>query len=82
MGYGGEGVIQRVKVKPGSKNPRIEEGADGSLAVHLKSPPIEGRANEELIARLAEHFGVPKSRIRIKSGTASRNKLIEIKTGS
>jgi uncharacterized protein len=71
-------VIRAVKVKPRSKNPRIEEAADGSLTVHLKSPPIEGRANEELIARLAGHFGVAKAQVRIKSGSASRNKLVEI----
>ena len=74
-------VVRRVKVKPNSKNPRIEEAPDGSLTVHLKSPPIEGRANEELIARLAERYGVPKSRIRIKSGAAARNKLVEIEMG-
>lgn len=75
-------MIRQVKVKPNSKNPRIEEAADGSLTVYLKSPPIEGRANDELIERLAGRFGVPKSRIRIKSGVASRHKLVEIETGS
>ena len=74
-------MVCRVKVKPNSKNPRIEEAPDGALTVYLKSPPIEGRANEELIARLAGHYKVPKSRLRIKSGAASRNKLIEIETG-
>jgi uncharacterized protein len=74
-------VIRRVKVKPNSKNPRIEEAPDGSLTVHLKSPSIEGRANEERIARLGGHYKVPKSRLRIKSGAASRNKLVEIETG-
>jgi uncharacterized protein (TIGR00251 family) len=67
-----------VKVKPNSKQPRIERETDGALTVYLKSPPIEGRANEELIERLAAHFGVPKSRIRIKTGLASRTKLLEI----
>lgn len=71
-------MIRRIKVKPNSKSPRIEEAPDGSLTVYLKSPPIEGRANEELIARLAAHYGVPKSRLRIKSGAASRIKLVEI----
>lgn len=71
-------MFLRVKVKPNSKNPRIEEAADGSLAVYLKSPPVEGRANEELIARLAERYHVPKARVRIKSGAGSRNKLVEI----
>ena len=73
-------VVRRVQVKPNSKNPRIEEAADGSLTVFLKSPPIEGRANEELIERLAGHYRVPKSHLRIKLGAASRNKLVEIDT--
>jgi uncharacterized protein (TIGR00251 family) len=67
-----------VRVKPGSKKPRIEEAADGSLTAYLKSPPVEGKANEELIARIAERFGVPKSRVRIKSGLASKTKVVEV----
>ncbi|WP_026732186.1 DUF167 domain-containing protein [Fischerella sp. PCC 9605] len=69
---------KKVKVKPNSKVQKIEEVADGSLIVYLKSPPVDGKANEELIQVLAEKFDVPKSRIRIKSGLSSRNKLIEI----
>lgn len=69
---------KQVKVKPNSKHQSVEEQTDGSLTVHLKSPPIDGRANEELIKLLAEKFDVPKSKIRIKSGLSSRQKLIEI----
>lgn len=71
-------MLVSVKVKPNSKRPHLEESADGSLVAHLKSPPIEGRANEELILRLAEKYGVPKSRVRIKLGRSSRFKLVEI----
>jgi uncharacterized protein len=71
-------VLLQIKVKPSSKNPRLERAPGGALTVYLKSPPVEGRANDELVARLAEHFGVPKSRVRIKSGLASRTKLVEI----
>jgi uncharacterized protein (TIGR00251 family) len=67
-----------VKVKPNSQQQKIEELADGSLIVHLKSPPIDGKANEELIKLLAKKFDVPKSAITIKSGVTSRNKLITI----
>ncbi len=71
-------MVVQIKVKPNSKKPRIEEDAGGGMTVYLKSPPVEGKANEELIARLAERFGVPKSRVRIKSGHGSRMKLVEI----
>ncbi len=71
---------KRVKVKPNSKHQSINEETDGSFTVHLKSPPVDGKANEELIKILAERFNVSKSRIRIKSGLSSRQKLIEIDT--
>ncbi|MEH1941250.1 MAG: DUF167 domain-containing protein [Nostoc sp.] len=71
---------KKVKVKPNSKQQKIEEQADGSLTVYLKSPPVDGKANEELIKLLAEKFDVTKSCIRIKSGLSSRQKLIEIDT--
>jgi hypothetical protein len=71
---------KQVKVKPNSKKQSIEESTDGSLTVHLKSPPVDGKANKELIELLAEKFNVSKPQIRIKSGVSSRNKLIEIDT--
>lgn len=75
------GVMQKkvkVKVKPNSKQEKITEQEDGSLTVNLKSPPVDGKANEELIKLLAKKFQVPKSSIRIKSGLSSRQKVIEI----
>jgi uncharacterized protein len=69
---------KKVKVKPNSRIQKIEEETDGSLTVHLKSPPIDGKANQELIKVLAEKFNVPKNSIIIKSGFNSRQKLIEI----
>ncbi len=71
-------MLVPIKVKPGSRKPRIEEDGAGGLIVHLKSPPVEGRANEELIGVLAARYGVPKSRVRIKTGRAGRSKLVEI----
>ena len=68
----------QVKVKPNSKQQKIEEGDDGSLVVYLKSPPIDGQANQELIKLLAKRFQVSKSNISIKSGLSSRNKLVEL----
>jgi uncharacterized protein len=69
---------KRVKVKPNSKSPKIVEEEDGSLTVHLKSPPVNGKANEELIKALADKYDVTKSCITIKSGFTSRQKLVEI----
>ncbi|MEH2084160.1 MAG: DUF167 domain-containing protein [Nostoc sp.] len=73
---------KKVKVKPNSKQQRIEEQPDSSLTVYLKSPPVDGKANEELIKLLADKFDVPKSHIRIKLGLSSQQKLMEIDTNT
>ena len=67
-----------VKVKPNSKQQKIEHQLDGSLTVYLESPPVDGKANKELIKLLSDRFGIPKSQITIKSGLSSKNKLVEL----
>lgn len=69
-----------IKVKPNSQQQKTIEEADGSLTISLKSPPVEGKANEELIKLLAKRFNVPKSKITIKLGLSSRQKLVVIDT--
>jgi hypothetical protein len=68
---------KQVKVKPNSKQQSVEEQPDSSFIIRLKSLPVDGKANEELITLLAEKFDVPKAKIKIKS-VSSRQKMIEI----
>ncbi len=70
--------IVSVKVKPNAKQQRVTQAEDGSFTVHLKSPPVDGKANTELIQLLAKTLGVSKSAIRIKTGASSKSKLVEI----
>jgi len=67
-----------VKVKPGSRQEKIETGADGVTTVWLKAPPVDGKANAELIKLLAKTYGVSKSQVRICTGTSARLKRVEI----
>lgn len=67
-----------VKVKPNSKQVKIVEDDQGNLVIYLKSPPVDGKANAELIEILAEKFSIPKKYVRIKSGFNSRQKVVEI----
>lgn len=48
------------------------------ISISIKSPPERGRANRELVKKLAAHFGVGEERVRIVSGLASRKKLVEV----
>lgn len=70
----------RVKVKPRARVSALEEpDADGVWLAQLKSPPVDGKANEELIALVAQRFACPKSAVSIKSGANSRMKRVQIK---
>jgi uncharacterized protein YggU (UPF0235/DUF167 family) len=71
-------VILEVKVKPRSSQERIVETAKGPWTVYLRAVPAKGKANEALIAMLAERFSVPKSAIRILLGESSKLKRLEI----
>lgn len=71
-------MLKQVKVKTNLKHQSIKEEPEGSLIIHLKSHPIDGKENEELIKFLAKNLDVPKSNIRIKLGSLQRQKLIEI----
>jgi uncharacterized protein (TIGR00251 family) len=68
-----------VKAKP-SRKEAIEQIDAVHFVVRVKEPPVEGRANEAIVATLAKHFGVPRKDVRIVSGRTSRQKIIEIRS--
>jgi uncharacterized protein len=78
-----DGVTLAVRAQPGAKKTAIVgvygEGADAQLKIAVHAPPIEGRANEALIAFLAETFGVPKRSVQVVSGELSRSKVFLIR---
>lgn len=67
----------KIKVKLG-KDFLDQDG--NNLIVGLKSTPEHGKANQELIKKLAKHFCVDKSEVKIISGLNSKNKVVEIKS--
>ena len=70
-------VIQ-VKVKPNARVSVLVQEAPGVWSARLKAPPVDGKANEELIALVAKQFASPKSAVSIKSGASGRMKLVRI----
>ena len=70
-----------IKVKPGSRESTLTEQSDGSFVARLKSPPVDGKANEELIRLIADHFGVTRSEVVIKTGLSARLKRVQIPGG-
>ena len=68
----------RVKVKPGARESVLDETAAGEWTAQVKSPPTDGKANDELRALVASRFQCPKGSVTIKSGASARFKLISI----
>jgi uncharacterized protein len=68
----------QIKVKPNARKSSLERLPDGTWKAELKSPPVDGRANAELIALVAERFSVPKAAVSIKAGGAGRLKLVKV----
>lgn len=72
-------MLVKIRVISRSKYVEIEELGKDHLKVRVLSPPIDDRANNELIAILARYYNKRKSAVRIKKGFRSRDKLIELK---
>ena len=66
-----------VRVLPRSSRNSIEWEQE-TLKVRLTAPPVDGAANEALIALLAERLDLPKRSISIVSGATGRQKIVEI----
>lgn len=73
------GVTVAVCAQPGAKKTAITgiygEGSSAKVKIAVQAPPIEGRANEALIAFLAETFSLPRSSVELVSGASSRSKV-------
>ena len=71
-------TVISVKVKPNSRVSLLVQTGDGAWLAQLKSAPVDGKANEELLALIASHFGCRKSAVSVKSGASTRTKRIQI----
>ncbi len=68
----------KIKVEPGSSKSGIVGSYGDALKVKLTSPPVEGKANKELINVLAKGFGIHKKNVEIISGQSSKNKIVKL----
>jgi uncharacterized protein (TIGR00251 family) len=71
-------ILIQVRVKPNSRASTLEPSADGGWLAQVKAAPVDGKANDELIALVARRFRCRKAAVSIRSGANSRNKLVQI----
>jgi len=73
-----DGCIVTVKVTPRAKKPEITAADPDWLRIRLQAPPVDGKANAELIALFAKLFGFPKHSVEILTGDTSRLKRVKL----
>jgi len=71
-------TVLRIKVKPRARESSLVQETDGTWTARLKSPPVDGKANAELVTLVADRFRCPKSAVSIKSGASGRSKLVKV----
>lgn len=67
-----------VYVQPRAARTELAGLHDGQPKIRLAAPPVDGAANAELVAFIAQQLKVPKRNVRIISGLSSRHKTVEI----
>ena len=72
------GTRLRVRVVPGAKRPGVAGRHGDSWKVRVAAPPERGAANEAVLELLAKTLGIPPKEIRLVSGHASRDKIVEL----
>ncbi len=67
-----------VHVQPGARVSEVLGEIGDALKIRLQAPPVDGKANEALIALIADKLDVRQRDVRILRGQTSRQKLLDI----
>ncbi len=68
----------KLRVVPNAPESKIVGEYGDALKVKIKAPPLDGKANEEVVRFFARHYGVNKAAVKIIFGETSKDKMIEI----
>ena len=71
-------VVLALHVQPRAKRTAVAGTHGGALEVRIAAPPVDGKANAELVRFLCDAFDVPLRNVAILRGEASREKLVRI----
>lgn len=72
------GVRFAVHVQPRAKKPGIDGTHGDALRVRVQAPPVDGAANDDVIAVIAAALGVPARAVHIAAGHTARQKLVDV----
>lgn len=74
----GADLVLQCHIQPGAKRSELAGEHGGRLKIRLQAPPVDGKANTELVRFLSSLFAVPRHAVRIESGELSRQKRVRI----
>ncbi len=75
-----KGWLISVHAQPGAKKSEVVGLHGDALKIRIASPPVDGRANEALIAFVAKVLRVPRAAVSLEQGAGSRRKTLRIAT--
>ena len=67
-----------IHVKPASRMTRVGGSSGGCLAVRVRAPAVDGKANAAVVEAVAEAFGLRPRQVTVIYGRAGRRKLLEL----
>jgi uncharacterized protein len=73
-----DGCTLAVRVRPGARKNNVTGIHADAVKIALTAPPVDGKANEALIAFLAETLHLPRARVSLVAGATSRAKTVRI----
>ena len=71
-------AVLAIRVIPRSPRTRVDGRRGDAILIRLNAPPVDGAANDALIAFLSDALDVPRRSIAIVSGQTSRDKRVRI----
>jgi uncharacterized protein len=71
-------VLVQIRVIPRARRTELAGRRGGAILVRLAAPPVDGAANDALIAFLAERLEIPRRQIALARGATTRDKTVAI----
>jgi uncharacterized protein (TIGR00251 family) len=71
-------ALIHIRVIPRARRTEISGRRGDAILVRLAAPPVDGAANDALIAYLADRLGLPQRRITIARGATGRDKTLAV----
>ena len=74
----GERLVFTIRVMPRASADAVAGERDGMLLVRVTAPPVEGKANDAVVALLVKALGTPRGAIQVVRGASARTKRVSV----